>query len=120
MPIGNNSLTRAMPGLGIVIGRIAFSGGSTPALSNLSGLADTDTNQVTVVDNGTGDVSVVVANFKGNAGYAVGFGRATLVTGIVAGVAASYSGDTLTVRFKVFDAVTVAVDDDFDFLILAY
>ena len=106
--ITRNSFTQGFPQWGFVAGSITGAA-STPAFTGIgSSLAAGD---ISVTDNGTGDYSLVIANFQGNKGTAYGFGNAQTLGNFVCPVAYSYSGTTLTLRFKVSDAAGAAADD---------
>lgn len=119
--IQNNSFTLFYPKAGFVAGKVTVTAG-TPTLSNLSsGNSNTvAAGLVTIADNGTGDFTISVKDFKGPSGYAIGTGSGKTLGTIVNPQDASYSGNTLSIEYLVADAAGVASDTDFNFVIWAY
>ena len=97
----------------------------TPTLGSLSSPQGT-IGDFSVVDNGVGDTSLVIANFAGPLGFAVPtialISSGTFGERGVKIVASSYSGDTYTIRYRVFLTSTgVAADgSDISFQIFAF
>jgi hypothetical protein len=112
-----NSLTRLMPRLGYVLGRVTYSGG-TPSITS-SGNALSDQTQVTVADTATGIATISVANFGDGFDTVLGFGTATVQDTLVATSVGTFSGTTASVIFNVTTAGTLA-DANFNFLIVGF
>lgn len=112
-----NSLTRLLPNTGLIAG-VVTGAAATPAFTG-SGTAN-DQARVTVTDNGTGDYTLTIDNFKGPNGVAFGFGNALTVGNFVNPVAITYSGNTATAQFKVTSDAGAAADDTLNVLILAF
>ena len=117
-----NSLTRLLPNTQCVIGTVAFDGG-TPSLTQLSGVAESDQAQVSIVDDATGVVTISVTNFRGPSGYLIGgsLGTTTIST-FVSCTTQSYTAntDTANFTFKVENDASTATDAGFNFFLLAY
>lgn len=112
-----NSLTQLLPTTGLVVGQVDI---SEEAFANLSGPTSNARDDVSMVKNGTGDVTVTVKNFKGTQGAVFAFGTAIAAASaatIVQHAAHSYSGDDLSVQFLTEDDADGATDVDFDFQI---
>ena len=73
MSIQNNSFTQVMPNLGFVCGSITGAA-TTPAFTGVGGTIAA--GMISVTDNGTGDYSLVILDFKGPKGLAYGFANA--------------------------------------------
>lgn len=114
-----NSLTSILPNVGCVLGTVSVSGG-TPTLSQLSGTGF-EQSAVSITDNGTGDFTISVANFRGPQGYLVGLATGTTISNMVSCTAQSYtaSTDTANFTFKVEDDGSTAQDNGFNFILLA-
>ena len=115
----NNSLTSILPNVGCVIGTILDTSG-TPTLSQLSG-SGFEQGAVSIVDNGTGDYTVSVTNFRGPQGYLLALANAVTISLSVAVTAASYtaSTDTANFTFAVEDDASTATDSSVHFILLA-
>lgn len=113
-----NDFFRATTGAKAIFGTVAVAGG-TPSLSKLTGDA-VDQAQVSIEDTGAGDYNIVVANFKGPLGFAIGIGCGTTISTMINNTAATYSGDTATFTFKVEDDASSATDNaGFHFILVA-
>ena len=116
-----NSLAKIYPTLQVVIGTVAVTGG-TPSLSQLSGEADFDQTQVSIADNGTGDFTITVSNFRGQQGYLAGLATGTTISNMVSCTAQSYTAgtDDANFTFKVEDDASAAADNGFNFILAAF
>lgn len=112
-----NTLAR-LPGIRFVCGTLLNTAG-TPTLSQLSGL-DVDQSMVSVVDTGVGDFNILVKNFKGDNGYAIGLATGTTISNMISCTAQTYSGDDATFTFKVEDDASTATDAGFNFILVAF
>ena len=119
--IQNNSLTLFYPKAGVVAGTVTVTAG-TPALGSLTSGPSTSVayGLVTIVDNGTGDFTISVKDFKGPMGLVLGFGNGATLGTILNPQVGTYSGNTASVQFLVADAAAAASDTNFNFVILAF
>jgi hypothetical protein len=108
MGIQNNSFTQNFPNFGFVVGAITGAA-STPAFAGLGG--SVASGMISVTDNGTGDWTLVITDFKGPKGKAYGFANAGTLPNTVSVGGYSYSGNTLSIEFKCVDAAGSAADD---------
>lgn len=104
-----------------VFGTVALSG-STASLSQLSGEALSDQTQVTIADDGTGDFTLSVTNFRGANGYLMALATATTISVFVSCVSQSYTAntDTANFQFNVENDASTATDAGFNFMLLAF
>ena len=105
---------------GKVTGTLSVSGG-TPSLTNLPD-QNSASGEVTVADNGVGDFTITITNFRGTEAKSVAFATTTTADMTVRVVSKTYTNDSLAVNFIVRTAdQTSAVDDSgFEFCIEAY
>lgn len=121
MSIQNNSFSLFYPNAGFVAGKVTVSGG-TPTLGSLTSGTSSSVpyGLVTIADNGVGDFTISVKDFKGPRGIALGFGSGKTIGTIVNPQDYSYSSNTLSIQFLVADAAASASDTDFNFAIWAF
>lgn len=105
----------------VVFGTVINTGG-TPSLSQLSGSALSDQTQVSIADNGTGNYTISVTNFRGWNSYLIGLATATTISNMVSCTAQTYTADTNTANFTfaVEDDGSTAQDNGFNFMLLAF
>lgn len=117
MPVPEaNGLTQLLPVTGVVLGTVDI---SEETISAKSGPTDVARDDVSMVKDSTGRVTITIQNFKGPQGVAFCFGTARSPEIIVGAAAYSYSGDAVSVQFLLEDDAGTATDDDFDFQIWA-
>jgi hypothetical protein len=116
-----NATVRVTPETLLVFGTLEVSGGS-PSLTQLSGFAESDQAQVSVADNGTGDFTISVTNFRGPQSYLIGLATGTTISNMVSCTAQTYTADTDTANFtfKVEDDGSTAADNGFNFILVAF
>ena len=112
-----NSFTSFYPSAGLTIGTVTVTGG-VPALGSLNG-GQIARDLITIVDNGSGDFTISVKNFKGSRGLALGFGAGKTIDTCVNPQTGTYSGDTLSMQFLIAAAGS-ASDTTFNFEIWAF
>ena len=117
--VTQNSFAQFYPVTGYISGVVTVSGG-TPSVASLSGNAIGQA-LVSVTDTAAGQVTVVVDNFKGPQGIALGRGT-TSQFAILACSTGTYSGNTASFAFATFDPLTSALADNisFNFELWAY
>lgn len=103
---------------GKVTGTVDASEGT---ISGLFDGAEADA-EVSIVDNGTGDFTISVTNFRGRQAVAKGFATPIEADVVVSAREGTYSGDTASVQFLVRTVAgsPAASDADFNFTIEAY
>ena len=115
-----NTLTSALPYTSYVSGTVTGDA-TTPTLSNLSGISSADTGCVSIARTGMGDYNISVTNFRGAKGNLKGFGTATTISNMISCTAQAFtaSTDTAVFTFKVESDASTAVDNGFNFILLA-
>jgi hypothetical protein len=113
-----NSLTGLLPNVQWQMGRVTFSGG-TPSLSALSGSPLSDQTQVSIADDGTGLVTISVANFGDATQTVLGYGTSNQQDTLIATSLGSWSGTTVSVPFNIATAGTLT-DANFNYLIVGF
>lgn len=118
MPVSRNDYHGRLSFAGVVTGTVDA---SAATLSNLFDNAEAD-SEVSIVDDGTGQFTISVTNFKGPQGVALGFATPLEADTVVRAGTASYSGETVSVQFTVRTVAgsPAASDSDFNFRIEAY
>lgn len=116
-----NSAVRLLPQRMVVLGTVLYTS-TTPSLSQLSGFAESDQSQVSIVANGTGDCTISVTNFRGYNGYLHAIATGTTISNMVSCTAQSYTADTDTANFtfKIENDASTAVDQGFNFILSAF
>ena len=117
-----NAFTRLISQCKVVVGRLDYAGG-VPSIAESSGYGESDQAQFgTPTDTGTGDVIVIVKNFRGRQGKLAAFANSTTISVFVSPTAASYTADTDTANFtfKIENDASTATDAGFYFFLVAY
>ena len=116
-----NSLARLTAFTHAVFGTVLYTS-TTPSLSQLSLSSLSDQMQVSIVADATGVATISVQNFRGPNGYLIGIATGTTISNMVSCTAQSYTTGTSTANFtfKVEDDASTAVDQGYNFILVAF
>ena len=112
-----NSLTNYLPYAGIVSGLATV--GSSPTVTLLPGVSSADDACVSITRGGVGVYTIVVTNFRGPNGVAVGSANSTLSGVLIAASTGSYTNSTMSMQFGSMLHDGTYSDSNFTFTIKA-